>query len=265
MRGFRIVLTTLCAVGGCTLLAAQGRQGGARGNTAQPQIVVGGILVAKVTAPKDDMFARAFNSENGTRLLLWVKMPAGQGLIEIDDDASLLQHFGDDKGTDLGGRFGSFPDEFNDGSGGTIEINSTGMPGAGATRLHAEGVLALMIAGGSRVQRVANVRLENGRTFTLDKSTVTIDEVSTEGDEQKFTLKLSRQVMEGIKDVRFLDAKGQPLDGRRTGTGYINDAGEMSLAVKTAQKVVTLEFQVWQGRQTIKVPFKVQAGVSIGG
>ena len=53
-------------------------------------------------------------------------MPAGQGLIEIDDDASLLQSFTDDKGTNLGGRLGSFPDEFKDGSGGTVEISSPG-------------------------------------------------------------------------------------------------------------------------------------------
>ena len=89
--------------------------------------------------------------------------------------------------------------------------------------------------------------------------------IETSADEQKFTLKLPRTVMEGIRDVKFFDAKGQALEGRRTGTGYMNDAGEMGLAVTTPLKTVTLEFEVWQGRRTIKVPFKVQTGLGVGG
>src|SRR5262245_54123306 len=81
----------------------------------QPQVVVGGILVAKVAGPKED-FVQPFHSDNGTKLLLWIKMPAGQGLIEINEGASVITRFADDKGTDLGGRFGSFPEEFRDGS-----------------------------------------------------------------------------------------------------------------------------------------------------
>jgi hypothetical protein len=253
------------ALGAGTFVAARGASRGEQSASAQPQIVVGGIRVAKVTAPKDDMFAKAFNADNGTTLLLWVKMPAGQGLIEIDEDTSLLQHFGDDKGTDLGGKFESFPDEFKDGSGGTIEIESTGMPAATATKLTAEGTIALTIATGVKPQRVANVRVENGRTFMLGQTSVTVAEVEPSGEDLRFTLKLPRSVMEGIKDVRFLDAKNQPLEGRRTGTGYFNDAGEMSVTVKTALRTVTLEFDIWQGRRAIKVPFKVQAGVGLGG
>jgi len=232
---------------------------------AQPQIVVGGIQIVKVVAAKDDTFGTPFNSENGTRLALWVKMPAGQGLIEIDEDASLMAHFGDDKGTDLGGKFGSFPHEFKDGSGGTIDIHSTGQPAAGATKLLAEGTLVLNVSTGAKPQRVPNVAIENGKTFMLGTTRITVAEVEMRDDEQKFTLKLPRAVMEGIKDVRFFDAKAQPVAGEKNGTGYMNDAGEMSLSVKSKLKTLTIEFDVWQGRRTIKVPFKVQAGVGLGG
>ena len=87
--------------------------------------------------------------------------------------------------------------------------------------------------------------------------------METQGDTQTFTLKLPRQVMTGLKDVVFLDAKGQPIEGRRTSSGYMNDAAEMGFSVKTAAKTLTLEFEAWQGLRTIKVPFKVRAGLGL--
>jgi hypothetical protein len=84
-----------------------------------------------------------------------------------------------------------------------------------------------------------------------------------EGDSQSFTLKLPRQVMAEIKNVVFLDAKGQPIEGRRTGSGYMNDAAEMGFSVKTSSKMLTLEFEAWQGLRTIKIPFKVKAGLGL--
>ena len=228
-----------------------------------PDVVVGGIQVAKVVVAEDDWSAKPFNSSNGTKLVLWVKMPAGLGLIEIDDDASLLQHFGDDKGTDLGGSLDNFPDEFKDGSGATLEISSDAMPGVGATTLQAEGTLAMTVATGTKPTKVSNLKIENDKTFKLGAATVTLAEVATEDEDLKFTLKLPRQVMAGIKSVKFYDAKAQELEGRRTSSGYMNDDAEMGFAVKTAAKTLTLEFETWQGLKEIKVPFNVKAGVGL--
>jgi hypothetical protein len=228
-----------------------------------PEIAVGGIQVAKVVVGEDDWSAKPFNSGNGTKIVLWIKMPPGIGLIEIDDDGSLLQHFGDDKGSDLGGSLDSFPDEFKDGSGATMEISSDALPNAAAPALMAEGTLAMSVATGSKPQKVANVRLENDKTFKMGQVTMTVSEVGTEGEEQTFTLKLPRQTMATIKEVKFYDAKGQEIEGRRTSSGYMNDDAEMGFAVKTALKTVTVEFETWQGLQTIKVPFKVKAGVGL--
>jgi hypothetical protein len=35
--------------------------------------------------------------------------------------------------------------------------------------------------------------------------------------------------------------------------------------VKTALKTFTVEFEQWQGLRTIKAPFKVKAGLALGG
>ena len=229
----------------------------------EPEVVVGGVQTARVVVADDDFSAKPFNSDNGTKIVLWVKMPTGQGLIEIDDDASLLQSVTDDKGSNIGGKFESFPDEFKDGSGGTIEIQSSGFAASGATAILAEGSLAMTVAAGTRKTRVAKVQLQNDAKFTFDKTPIVVGSVETQDDSQSFTLKLPRQVMAGIRNVVFLDAKGEPIEGRRTGSGYMNEAAEMSFSVKTAAKVVTMEFEAWQGLRTIKVPFKVRAGLGL--
>ena len=240
--------------GGGTPAAASG---------ANPQIVAGGIQVARVVVSNDDFSAKPFHSDNGTTMILWVKMPAGQGLIELDDDTSLLQKFSDDKGSNIGGKFGNFPEEFKDGTGGIIEIRSSGFPAAGATALVAEGSLSMTVASGTRKTRVANMQLKNDTKFMFGSTSITVAEVEADGESQTFTLKLPRQIMTSIKNVAFFDAKGAPVEGRRTGTGYMNDAGELSFSVKTALKTLTLEFEAWQGLKTIKVPFNIKAGLGL--
>ena len=230
---------------------------------ANPLIVAGGIQIARVVVSNDDFSAKPFHSDNGTTLVLWVKMPAGQGLIEIDEDTSLLQKFADDKGTNIGGKFGSFPEEFKDGTGGIIEIRSSGFPAPGATALVAEGSLAMTVATGTRKTRVPTVQLKNDAKFMLGTTSITVAEVATEGEDQTFTLKLPRQVMTSIKNVAFFDAKGAPLDGHRTSSGYMNDNAEMGFSVKTPLKTFTMEFEAWQGLKTIKVPFNVKAGLGL--
>ncbi len=229
----------------------------------QPLVVAGGIQIARVVVPGDDFSAKPFHADNGTRLVLWVKMPPGQGLIEIDDDASLLEQFGDDKGTNLGGKLDSFPDEFEDGTGGVIEIESSAVPAAGASALVAEGSLGMTVATGTTKTKVTNVRLQNNQKFTLGRTPITITEVETDGDSLTFTLNLPRQAMVGIRNVAFLDARGQPIEGHRTSSGYTNDAGQLGFSVKTGAKTVTLEFEAWQGQRAIKVPFKVRAGLGL--
>lgn len=229
----------------------------------EPEVTVGGVQIVKVAVPDNDFSAKPFHQDNGTRIVLWVKMPAGQGLIEIDEDASLLNSFTDDKGSNIGGKFGSFPEEFKDGSGGIIEIASTGFAAPGATSLLAEGSVAMTVATGTRKTRAANVALKNDAKFMFEKTSIVVSDVETQGDSLTFTFNLPRTVMTGIKDVKFFDAKNQPLEGRRTSSGYMNDAGQLGFSVKTAARALTVEFEAWQGTRTIKVPFKVKAALGI--
>ena len=63
-------------------------------------------------------------------------MPAGQGIVELDEDNCLLTSVTDDAGTDLGeqAEYGSFPKTSDDGSVGMIEIESRLRPAADGDR-----------------------------------------------------------------------------------------------------------------------------------
>ena len=130
----------------------------------QPEVAVGGVRTARVIVPDDDFSAKPFNADNGTTIVLWVKMPARQGLIEIDEDASVVQSVSDDKGSNIGGKFGNFPKAFKDGSGGIIEIESSGFAAPGATALFAERAVTTTVATGTRKTRVGRCSCRTTRS-----------------------------------------------------------------------------------------------------
>jgi hypothetical protein len=94
----------------------------------------------------------------------------------------------------------------------------------------------MSVATGTRHVKVPNVSIANDKKFTVGTTSMTIAEVETDGEDLKFTVKLPRQTMVGIKGVTFADAKGEALDGHRTSSGYMNDAAEMGFSVKTSNK-----------------------------
>jgi hypothetical protein len=229
-----------------------------------PDVFVGGIQIVNAPFGDDDWSARPFNSANGTKMVLVIKMPEGQGLIELDEDNSSLDTFTDEKTTQYAAEFESFPDVTKDGTMGAIEIESKIIPPAGTATLVADGTLAMTVAAGVKPLKVTNVRLENTKTFKLGTATVTVDEVAA-GDEgaQTFTLNLPRSVMASIRSVKFLDAKNQEIEGSRTSSGYMNEEATMGFSVKTSAKTVTMEFEQWQGSRELKVPFKVSASLGM--
>ncbi len=208
---------------------------------------------------------RAFNERPGTAVALAIQAPPGTGIVEIDAHASKLDAFSDDKGQSLleEGRVGSFPKIAEDGSAALVEIEVQARPSVGAASVTAQGSLTMTLAGGSKPQRLPNIRLEANRPLKLGTATITITDATTEEESTKITFGLTRQVMNTIRTVRFFDAKSAPIEARRTGSGYFNDKAEMGYSAKTTEKVVSVEFDVWQNLRVVKVPFTIQAGLGL--
>lgn len=274
MRTRLITLSLIAAVAATSHLAAQANRRPARPAAAAPapapapgpppEIVIAGIRIVGAGLGKNREEIRAFNERPGVAVALAIKMPAGQGIVELDEDKCLLTSVTDDVGTDLGeqSEYGSFPKTSEDGSVGLIEIESRLRPAPTATAILAEGTLVFSASPGSKPTKIANVKLEKGKTFKLGTATVTLAEV-TPGEDTSIELALPRAVLYTVRDVKFLDATGKPLEADRTSRGYMNDDASIGYRIKGAGAAVTIEFDLWQGLREQKVPFKIRTGLAL--
>lgn len=231
---------------------------------APPEIVVAGVRIVGPGFGKNRDELRPFNESPGVAVALIVKMPAGSGIVDLDEDNCVLTSVTDDAGTDLGEQadYGSFPKTSEDGSVGMIEIESKLRPAATATAILAEGTLVFQASPGSKPIKVPNVKLEKDKTFKVGTTTITISDV-TPGETTALELALPRSVLYSIRDVKFYDATGKVLEADRTSRGYMNDAASVGYRITGAGAAVTMEFDMWQNLREQKVPFKIKTGLAL--
>ena len=232
---------------------------------APPSVVLGGLRIVAPGMGEEGTEIRAFNESPGTALVLFFKVADGTGIVDIDEDKSALNSVKDDTGANLleEARFGPFPKITKDGSTGMIEVETRGRPSPGATYLLAEGTIALTASGGTKVQKVANVKFESGKVFKVGTATVTVGDVSAQGDYGSLTLKLPRSALLSIKEFRFKDAKGQAAQVDRMGSGWMGEEAEVSFRIPADLKAANLELDVWQNLKEQTVPFNVKVGLSL--
>ena len=232
--------------------------------TAMPTVSVAGLRVVMPGLGEQGTEIRAFNESSGMALALFVKLSGG-GIVEMVSDKSALTSLTDDTGANLleEARFGPFPKVTKDGSAALIEVEARGRPSQGATSISAEGSIVLRSSSGTTVQKVSGLRLESGKTFKVGAAIVTLGEVTAQGDYAGLTLKLSRSTLLTIKEIRFKDAKGQPISTSRTGSGWSNDDAEVSYQIPAAVKTANLELDVWQNLKEQTVPFNLKFGLSL--
>jgi hypothetical protein len=273
MRNRVVTLTLVAALAGTVHLAAQSNR---RPSTAKPaapapppgpppEIAVVGVRVVGAGLGKNREEIRPFNEQPGIAVALAIKMPAGQGIVELDEDNCLLTSVTDDVGTDLGehAQYGSFPKTSDDGSVGMIEIESRLRPAPTANAVLAEGTLVFSASPGSKPTKIANLKLEKGKVFKLGTTTVTLAEVTAGTEDTSIEFALPRSVLYTIRNVTFSDATGKALESDRTSRGYMNDDASIGYRIKGAGATVNVEFDLWQGLREQKVPFKIKTGLSL--
>jgi hypothetical protein len=232
---------------------------------APPEILIGGVRVVGPGYGKNRDEVRPFNEGPGVDVALILKMPAGLGIIELDEDDCVLTSVTDDAGTDLGeqAKFGSFPKTTEDGTIGMIEIESKLRPAATATAIMAEGTLVFQASTGSKPTKVAAVKLEKEKTFKLGATTITVTDVTPGAESTSIELGLPRSVLNSIREVKFMDATGKVLEADRTSRGYMNDNASIGYRITGAGPTVAMEFEMWQNMRQQKVPFKIKTGLAI--
>jgi hypothetical protein len=255
MRAFRLAIL-LCVVAASGALAQT------------PKISVAGIRIIGGGLGTNGSELHAFGEQHpGTAVGLAIQAPEGNGIVDIDDHGSRLETLTDNKGRSLleEGRFGPFPKISEDKSAAMVEVEARGRPSAGASSITLKGNVALTMATGSKPTRIANMRLEQGRTMKVGDTTITVKTVKAGDDSTELTFALPRSFMNSIHAVRFFDSKGAAIESSRSGSGYMNEAAELQYDVKSKAKTVAVEFDVWQNIRQVKVPFNLTAGLAIGG
>jgi hypothetical protein len=232
---------------------------------AMPQISATAIRIVGPGLGANGTELRPFNESPGTSVVLAIQPPRGSGIVQIDDHASKLEAFSDDKGQSLleEGRIGPFPKIADDGSAAIVEVEVRARPSAGAAAVSVQGSIAMTLAPGSKPVRAAGVRLEEGQTFKVGSAVITVGGVKADDDATKITFGLTRTMLYTIREVRFFDAKNAPIEARRTGSGYFNEKAELEFSAKTKDKTATVEFEIWQTPRVVNVPFNVQAGLGV--
>lgn len=230
-----------------------------------PQMAAAGIRVTGLGLGANGSELKPFNESPGTAVVVAIQPPKGSGIVSIDDHGSKLDAFNDDKGESLleEGRVGPFPKIAEDGSAALVELEVRARPSAGASAVSVQGTIALTLAGGSKPVRAANVKLDANQTFKIGATTLTITDPKVEDESTQFTVNLPRSLLTTIREIRFFDAKNAPLEGQRRGSGYFNEKAELELEVKTKEKAVSIEFELWQNLKTGKFPFNLQAGLGV--
>ena len=250
------VTAAACVLSGVPVpLAAQGKLA----------VSVGGLRVVGPGIGESGSEQRPFNESTGTTIVLLVKAPKGTGIVDLDDDGSVIDTVSDDKGTNLleDASFGSFPEVVKDGSAGLIELKLGARPGAGASTVAAEGSLNVTTATGTKPVKAASVALVEGKTFKVGTIPITVGKVEASDDSISVTFNLPRAALKTIKAMKFLDAKGGEIESDRRGSGYFNETGELDYQLKTTSKTVTVSCDVWQGLKSDKLPFKITAGLGL--
>jgi hypothetical protein len=231
-----------------------------------PQLFVSGIQVVGTGLGANGSELHAFNETPGMTVAIGIQAPAGSGIVDIDSRASRVEAFVDDKGQSLlqEGRFGPFPKLSDDRSAALVEVEVHGRPSSGASAVTLQGSVGMTMASGSKPTRLSNVKLEASRTMKVGAATVTVKSVTPGDESMGISFGLSRQVLNTINTIRFYNAKGDEIESRRTGSGYMNDAAEVEFRVNGKDVPAAIEFDIWQNMRQVKVPFNVTAGLSFG-
>ena len=232
---------------------------------AAPTVSVAGVRVVGIGYGEDGREAQAFNESSGVGLALVVQTSGASGIIAFDEDSSKLEELTDSTGKNLldEASIWPFPKLTKDGKAVIVEMKARGVPAAGATEVHAAGKLALTTATGSKPLKVPNVVLANDKTFKLGTGIITLSDVEASGEQTSVTFKGPLPVFAAIRGMKFLDAKGQPIEASSAGSGRMNDVAMSSYRLTTAAKAVTLEIDQWQGMKPVVVPFDVKAGLGL--
>lgn len=266
LSAFSMLLLGHVSVEGEQAKKAPARKGAAKA-AAPPltvDISVAGLqIVGAPVGPSEYGEVTAFSSSPGIQIALAVRVPEAYTIIDADEDKSTVVKLVDDQGTDLAiePEFDFSPTVTTDRRALMTTLRTKGTPAPTARAFTAQGELSVTTARGDSTARAAKVALVKGTAFKAGGTAYTVDEIEAADENTYVTVGMTREALERVKEMRFLDASGQPIEASQTMRGYSMDTGAMAYSVKGSPKVATIEVVRYENLQTQHVPFTFTVGL----
>ena len=245
------------------------------------QVSVVGLSVAR---PKpDDKFGRsvAGTLPAGTAMHLQI-VRSDKFFISLDKKKTTLEIFADDKGKELslpgsGKRselrwlFTPFNSISPDGH--TCSFSVQGgkrIPTAGSKVLKVKAAIVLLCGSDEKFVEQKDLDLKAGGKITVGPVPMIIKSVRKQkwGKEIKTRITLeSNKSFDPIKQMKFFDADGKRIEGRRTGSGYFGMLGKYTytrtISLTTEVDKATLKMAYFGKTEKLTVPIDVTVGLGL--
>ena len=232
--------------------------------------VVGAMINGPTRAQLGGQAQLAFlGSVSKTRLALEVSLPAG-GIIDVDESASVLAAFRDDRGTDLAaaegftGPFESMAEIAEDGRSAVVIVASEALPAEGSSRLDAEGTLVLTTASVQKTHVAALVELRPGVRFALGSHLFEVTEVGPQqwSEQWSFTVATDSDA-NAIVSWTITDGEGREHEATPWMTMSTGERTEQSLSCDEILGPATITVRAWDNARRVQVPFSISSGLGL--
>jgi hypothetical protein len=249
---------------------------GQRGASARDGAKVEAVGLRVVGEPyggRDDM--RPFNYYAGTTAVLLLTRPGG-GLIAMDDDASEVTRFADERGKDLlvEGKFSqpgfsAFPRISEDGAAALVEVSGGAVPTRGATTVSIGGKAVLKVATKKATHERADVAVKKGTSVEIGPFRFTVVDVGKPdwGDEPLQITFEAKQELDALAEIRFTGPDGKAIEHHSGGTMTSRMGNQVNIrqSYRLVRKVdrVSIEVDAWTDLRTIEVPIDVKVGIGL--
>ena len=236
-----------------------------------------GIRVIRETHGEGYQGLTPFNTQKkGTTLAFLLEADKG-AIIKVDTRDSNLEAFTDDKGTDLlinkkgfnKDGFSPFERISKDGKAALVEIESGGVPAAGAAKVHAKGSLKVQTASTKKAFKSDAIDLKVGTEFTVGEISYKVKQSGRPdfGDAALgIELETTNKAVQRVATVKFLDSAGKEIETNQAGSSRMGFGNKYTFGrnynLKTAPTgKVVMVVEIWTDFEELDLPFDLKIGI----
>jgi hypothetical protein len=259
----------------------------ARAEALKPVVHALGLTIYKsVPAPKAEPEPSASGTDGAVfnagptasmNMMFRVDLP-GRNVIGIDESASKLTEFGDDKGTDMLKADPAHPTFFSEASftprpradsephSVTIDLARPQAPATGALKISLKADLVVLCSDSAKTAEHKDAAVKVGTKITAGPFSCTIAEIeASEVGDFKFqvTLRSSQSFKGNVKDLSFVDPDGKPLKSQLFSDGSGSKIFTRTYGLDRQVDKVTVKVVYFDKVESIHVPVELSAGVGL--